>query len=51
MNGWKTWTAAGLTAGLGIISIINGDTMGGMQQISAAVAMVGLGHKLDKATK
>lgn len=35
MKGWKTWTAAALTAGLGILSIINGDTVGGMQQVTA----------------
>lgn len=51
MKGWKTWAAAFFTAGLGVITVINGDTIGGAQQIVAALALVGLGHKLEKAAK
>ena len=49
MSGWKTWLAAAGTAALGVVSIVNGDIEAGMQQIAAALALVGLGHKLDKA--
>ena len=49
MKGWKTWLAAGCTAGLGVVSILNGDTAAGLQQIVLALGMVGLGHKIEKA--
>jgi len=48
MTGWKTWLAAACTAGLGVVSIYSGDVEGGMQQIAAALALVGLGHKIEK---
>lgn len=48
MRGWKTWLAAACTAGLGIVTILDGDTMAGLQQIAGALALVGLGHKLEK---
>lgn len=51
MKGWKTWLAAGLTAGLGVLSLVNGDTEAGMQQIVAALGIVGIGHKVEKALK
>ena len=48
MKGWKTWLAAACTAGLGVVSIVNGDTEAGLQQLAAALALVGLGHKIEK---
>jgi hypothetical protein len=48
MGGWKTWLAAACTAGLGVVSIYSGDQEAGLQQIAAALAMVGLGHKIEK---
>ena len=42
MKGWKTWLAAGCTAGLGVVSILNGDMAAGLQQIVLALGMVGL---------
>lgn len=48
MKGWKVWLAAACTAGLGVVSIYNGDVDGGMQQIAAALMAVGFGHKLEK---
>lgn len=51
MGGWKTWAAAIFTAGLGVLSIINGDVATGAQQIAGAVAMIGIGHKIEKAGK
>jgi hypothetical protein len=49
MKGWKTWLAAACTAGLGVVSIINGDVASGAQQIVLALGMIGLGHKIEKA--
>jgi len=49
MTGWKTWLAAGGTAALGVVSMCNGDTFTGLQQIAAALALVGIGHKIEKA--
>ena len=49
MKGWKTWFAAACTAGLGVVSILNGDTEAGLQQIAFALGLVGLGHKIEKA--
>jgi len=49
MEGWKTWLAAACMAGLGVVSIYNGDVPGGLQQISTGLALVGLGHKIEKA--
>jgi hypothetical protein len=51
MNGWKTYASAAALAVLGIVEIVNGDTMSGAQKIIGALALVGIGHKLDKATQ
>ncbi|EKD36940.1 MAG: hypothetical protein ACD_75C01318G0008 [uncultured bacterium] len=51
MKGWKTWLAVVCTAGLGVVSLMNGDTAAGLQQLTAALAMIGLGHKIEKAKK
>ncbi len=51
MNGWKTWLAAICMVGLGVVSITQGDTAGGIQQIVGALALVGVGHKIEKAGK
>ena len=48
MKGWVTWVAALCTAGLGVVSIVSGDTMSGLQQIAVAMGMVGLGRKIEK---
>lgn len=48
MKGWITWLAAVCTAGLGVATIVSGDTMSGLQQIAGALAMVGLGRKIEK---
>lgn len=49
MKGWKTWLAAACTAGLGIISIASGDTAQGVQQLTLALGLIGIGHKIEKA--
>lgn len=49
MKGWKTWLAAVCTAGLGIISIANGEIEQGIGHLTFALGLVGLGHKIEKA--
>ena len=49
MRGWKTWLAAAGMAALGAIDIKQGDYPAGMQKIVAALALVGIGHKIEKA--
>lgn len=48
MKGWITWLAAACTAGLGVVSLVNGDTEAGMQQLALAGGMIGLGRKIEK---
>lgn len=48
MKGWVTWLAAACTAGLGVVSIINGDTLAGFQQLAIAGGMIGIGRKIEK---
>lgn len=59
MKGWKTWTAAGLAALLGLVAGLEagGVLPDGSREIalavigpiSAALGLVGIGHKLEKA--
>ena len=51
MGGWKTWVAALGTAALGVVEIANGDAESGITKLVAAVGLVGIGNKLDKAAK
>lgn len=48
MKGWKTWAAAIAVAILGVIDIINGDTPNGIEKIAGGLALVGIGHKIEK---
>jgi len=48
MKGWITWLAAACTAGLGLVSVVNGDTETGLQQLAFAGGMIGLGRKIEK---
>ena len=48
MKGWITWLAAACTAGLAVVSIVNGDTEAGLQQLALAGGMIGLGRKIEK---
>ena len=50
MKGWKTWLAAAGFAALGISQIVGGDMAGGIQRIVEGLAIIGLGHKLEKMT-
>lgn len=49
MKGWKTYVAAAGMAILGVISITQGDVPGGVQQIMGGLALIGLGHKIEKS--
>jgi len=49
MKGWKTWLAvAGLSA-LGVYDIVNGDLDQAMIKLTNALALIGIGHKIEKA--
>ena len=48
MKGWITWIAALGTAILGIVDIISGNTEAGVQKLVAAIALVGIGRKIEK---
>ena len=48
MKGYKTWLAVIGTTLLGIVSILNGDTEQGIQQLVLALGMLGIGHKIEK---
>ncbi|MBL4901092.1 hypothetical protein JYT85_01370 [Desulfocapsa sp. AH-315-G09] len=49
INGWKTYVAAAGMGALGVVAIANGDVPGGIQQLVAALALVGIGHKIEKS--
>ena len=49
MKGWKTWLAAIGTGALGVYEIKAGNTEGGIMKILGALALVGIGHKVEKA--
>ena len=51
MSGWKTYVAAVGTAVLGVAAIMAGDVTGGIQQIIAGLALIGIGHKIEKSGK
>ena len=49
MKGWKTWLAAAGFAAVGVVQILSGDSVEGIQRLLEGLALIGLGHKLDKA--
>ena len=56
MSGWKTWAAgigmilAGIAQGLMSISGQGeGDITSAIQTVTAGLAVIGIGHKIDKA--
>lgn len=51
VTGWKTLTAAIGMALLGIVSIAEGNVENGVQQIVGGLALIGIGHKIEKAAK
>jgi len=48
MRGWKTWIAAGCLRVLAAIDLYDGATEAGLAKLSAALGMIGLGHKIEK---
>lgn len=51
MTGWKTWVAAGGLVLFGTALIIQGEVEQGIQRIIEALAIVGIGHKIEKSGK
>ena len=48
MAGYKTWLAVAGMVILGVVEILNGATETGITKIVAALALVGIGHKIEK---
>jgi len=48
MSGYKTWIAVIGCLLLAVYYFINGDTQQAVQYLTAAFALLGIGHKLDK---
>lgn len=49
MKGWKTWLAcAGLVA-LAVVDFVNNDIQPGVEKLTGALALFGIGHKVEKA--
>ena len=51
MKGWKTLLGGLIQVGLGAFLIATGDIEKGVTLIGTGVSTIGLGHKLDKASK
>lgn len=51
MVGWKTYLAVIGFVLLAIYSFINGDTNQAVTYLLSALAILGIGHKVDKARK
>ena len=49
MGGWKTWTAAAGLALLAVVDVANGDFAAAGTKFVAALGMIGLGDKIEKA--
>lgn len=48
MKGWKTWLAvAGLLA-LAVVDFYNDDLEAALTKVTAALAAIGIGHKIEK---
>ena len=50
MKGWKTWAAALGALILGIVDIVNGAVETGITKIVGALALIGIGHKIEKSS-
>lgn len=48
MSGWKTWLAVIGGFALGIYYFVNGDITQAWQWITFALALLGIGSKIDK---
>lgn len=50
LNGYKTFTAGIGFIGLGIYEVTQGNTDQGLAHMAEGVAVIGVGHKLDKSS-
>jgi len=48
MKGWKTWIAVAGMIVMGISEIVSGSAESGITKIVGALALIGLGHKIEK---
>lgn len=51
MSGWKTWLAVIGMSALGAARIMSGEAEEGIGLILGALGMLGIGHKVEKASK
>lgn len=49
MKGWKTWTGGLVLIGLGAFLLATGHIEAGIAKIGEGVAVIGIGHKVEKA--
>ena len=48
MGGYKTWIAAAGLALMGVSAIMDGNADQGIMRIVEALALIGIGHKIEK---
>lgn len=48
MKGYKTWIAVIGMLLMGVYSILNGNVQEGINYIVGALALLGIGHKIEK---
>ena len=48
MSGWKTYTAGAAAIAFGVYQILNGEAESGVNRIIEGLAIIGIGHKLDR---
>lgn len=51
LSGIKTYIAGIGLVGLGIHQLSQGDIQVGIESIAAGLAIIGIGHKIEKSTK
>jgi hypothetical protein len=48
MRGWKTWLGVSGLVALAIVDLVDGKLEAALEKASAACALVGIGHKIEK---
>lgn len=52
MKGWKTWVGAALIAGAAVLRYFGLDAVAeAIMMIGGAFGLIGLGHKVEKASR
>ncbi|HWP84898.1 MAG TPA: hypothetical protein VNN17_06895 [Terriglobia bacterium] len=52
MRGWKTWTGAALIAAAAVLRYFgHGELADALLTVGAALGLVGVAHKIEKAAK